>query len=265
MNSAKIDPRIRERRIDVRRQRGRRRLRILIGVVIVGALAVLAVLVSRSALLDLDRITVEGVSVDRVDAVREASGLVLGEPLVTLDLAAAERAVVALPWVKTVDGSRRWPSTVKLTVQERQPIAQMLGPGEMTVLVDADGIAMSYVEALTPSPLPRIELVATGVLGDVQTSALPVLKLVQLVPDDLSPWIEAFVMTTDEQSLQLFVLDLVGSATADLGYDEDLPAKLEALRAVLGRVDRRCMAKIDLRVAELPSVTRDPICESQLP
>jgi hypothetical protein len=91
------------------------------------------------------------------------------------------------------------------------------------------------------------------------------LKLVQLVPDDLSPWIEAFVMTTDEQSLQLFVLDLVGSATADLGYDEDLPAKLEALRAVLGRVDRRCMAKIDLRVAELPSVTRDPICESQLP
>jgi hypothetical protein len=60
------------------------------------------------------------------------------------------------------------------------------------------------------------------------------------------------------------VLVLVGNATADLGPAEDLDDKLDAVRAVLSGVELECLATIDARVPDHPTVTRDPICEATL-
>ena len=56
------------------------------------------------------------------------------------------------------------------------------------------------------------------------------------------------------------VLDLVGSARAELGDTSLLPDKLEALRAVLAGAELDCVAVIDVSVADLSTVTRDPAC-----
>lgn len=265
MSGSKIDPRLRKRRIDVHRQRGRRRLRRLLILIGLAAVAALLVLLARSELLDVDRITVQGVDGPRADQVRMVSGLTLGEPLITADIGRAKQAVSALPWVRTVDGSRRWPSTVRLTVTPREPFAVMVAPDGVRTVVDADGVAIELLAGDSSVALPQIRLAADGSLGAIQVDALPLLALIDQVPADLMPWIDGFSRETNGSEPLTFTLDLVGSAVVDLGYNEDLPAKLEALRAILGRVDRRCMAEIDLQVAELPSVTRDPVCEAQLP
>src|SRR3954465_116549 len=44
------------------------------------------------------------------------SGLTYGQNLLSLDLAAATRAMAAHPWVKEVEARRRFPSTVEIQV-----------------------------------------------------------------------------------------------------------------------------------------------------
>lgn len=42
----------------------------------------------------------------------------------SVDLRAAERALVALPWVYRVSLRRRWPDTLLIEIEEQQPVAQ---------------------------------------------------------------------------------------------------------------------------------------------
>ena len=70
-----IDPRIRERRIEVRRQAGRRRLRMLLVVSSVLSAAGLVFLTVTSPLLDVDRIRITGTQHVTVEQVRAASGV----------------------------------------------------------------------------------------------------------------------------------------------------------------------------------------------
>nr|NIR41854.1 FtsQ-type POTRA domain-containing protein [Actinomycetota bacterium]NIS36949.1 FtsQ-type POTRA domain-containing protein [Actinomycetota bacterium]NIT98463.1 FtsQ-type POTRA domain-containing protein [Actinomycetota bacterium]NIU22072.1 FtsQ-type POTRA domain-containing protein [Actinomycetota bacterium]NIU70566.1 FtsQ-type POTRA domain-containing protein [Actinomycetota bacterium] len=118
-----IDPRIRARRIAVRRAEGRRRLRFLLAALAVVGIAVGAWALSRSPLLDLDHVRIEGVGAGRVAAVDAAAGLGRGTPLVDVDLGAVETAVEALPWVRVAEASRDWPGTVRIDVGERVPVA----------------------------------------------------------------------------------------------------------------------------------------------
>src|SRR2546423_10999250 len=55
-----IDPRIRDRRIEVLRMQGRRRLRWTIGLIVVGAVVAAAWLLTHSSLLDVGPIRVTG-------------------------------------------------------------------------------------------------------------------------------------------------------------------------------------------------------------
>jgi hypothetical protein len=118
-----IDPRIRARRIEVARGTGRRRLR-RIGV---GALVVAAGAagwgVAQSALLDVDRIEVEGAEQTGQEAVRSAIGIDPGDPLVSVDLGGAEEAVAELPWVASATVHRGWPGSIRVAVEERRAVA----------------------------------------------------------------------------------------------------------------------------------------------
>ncbi|MEM9201196.1 MAG: FtsQ-type POTRA domain-containing protein [Actinomycetota bacterium] len=260
-----IDPRLRQRRIAVLRAEGRRRLRIVLivlGVITVGAGAYA---ITRSTALDLDRIEVAGASASRADDVIAATGLELGTPLLDVDLDTARAGVTALPWVKEVDIARSWPGTVTVDVVRRQPLALVPSGDGGSVVIDAEGVAIDRIESQPADDLPVITVVARGELGDVQTFALPAIPVIQLVPADLMPWIETYgIDYTGEENGEL-VLDLTGSAIAELGIGTDLIAKLDALRTVIGRVDRTCITVIDLRIAELPVVQRDADCEIDEP
>ena len=252
-----IDPRLRQRRIAVRRAEGRRRLRVVMIVLAVSIAVAGGYALTQSPFLDLDQVGVAGASGTEADAVRSAAGLQTGTPMIELDLDAATEAVTALPWVRTATVERDWPGGVSIAVTRRDPIAALPTGDGASILIDADGVAVARVDRV-PADLTTITIVAVGELGDVQTLALPLLELVEVIPADLDAWIETVGIRSGDGGLEI---DLVGSAVADLGDSRSLPEKLEALRAMLASVDLACVAEFDLRVADIPLAKRDAACE----
>ena len=259
--STRIDPRLRQRRIAVRRAEGRRRLRLLLGGIAVAVVVAGAYALTQSSWLDLDRVEVAGAIGSEIEEVAAATGLELGTPLVDVDVDAARDAVTQLPWVLRAEVSRSWPGTVHVDVVRRVPLAVLPTGDGGGVTIDEDGVAIAPT-ASTNADLPVIAVTAAGELGDVQEFALPAIAVVQSVPADLAPWIETFDIAYRGGEDGELVLDLVGSAIAELGAGPDIDAKLDALRTVLGRVDLTCIELIDVRVAELPLVQRDARCEA---
>ena len=137
-----IDPRIRARRIAVRRSTGRRRLRIVAVAASVVAVGLVALVVTRTPLLDVDRVEVVGAGArPSAEDVVAAAGLDPGgQPLLDVDLDAVERRVDALPWVAAADGrpgtgrARSWSR-----IEERQPVAVAPADGGGWVVLAGDG------------------------------------------------------------------------------------------------------------------------------
>src|SRR5699024_39955 len=120
---AAIDPRIRARRIEVRRDEGRRRLSRLVELGLVAGVVLAFVAALFTPLLDVDEVAVSGTTAARAEQVAMAAGIELGTPLVSVDLRDAGRRVAALPWVSTVELARGIDGSVALTVTERTPAA----------------------------------------------------------------------------------------------------------------------------------------------
>jgi cell division protein FtsQ len=90
------------------------------------------------------------------DDVREAAAIELGTPMVRLDTDEARRRVAELPRVFEVQVSRSWPSTVEITVTERDPVAvRQLADG--VHLVDRTGLDYTIVES-RPADLPLLRV-----------------------------------------------------------------------------------------------------------
>ncbi len=51
----------------------------------------------------------------------------LGKGFFALNLDGVQKAVAALPWVESVEASKRWPDTLLLRIYERQPFARWNG------------------------------------------------------------------------------------------------------------------------------------------
>lgn len=156
-----MDSRIAQRRAQVRRARMRRRRRRTVFAVLVALLVAGALAIERSPLVELAEVEVVGVERLSEDDVRLAAALPLGTSTLRLDLAAADRRVEELPWVRSADIRRRDPLTVRISIEERRPVMTVAAAGRR-VLVDADGMVMGEggaeslpVLALATGPIPR--------------------------------------------------------------------------------------------------------------
>jgi len=127
-----MDPRIRRRRVEVRRDEGRHRLHVLIGITVVVVAGCAGWGATRSPLLDLDNVRVVGAVHISADEVRSVSGVRRGGALTDIDAAAVARAVEAIPWVQQATVTRRWPSTLSIRLTERSPVAAMTADAGMT-------------------------------------------------------------------------------------------------------------------------------------
>jgi len=258
-----IDPRIRARRVAVKRAEGRKRLRwILLGLGIV-AVAGGTWLVTRSALLDVDHFQVNGLTQHSEAIVVESAAIDRGAPLLDINLGAVASRVEAIPWVKSAHSARQWPGTVRIDVVERVATA-MLPAGEgLYALIDESGVVLDEFPVESAPDLPIIDLEFVAETGAVVESALPGLDVVGEMPSDLRPWVQKILVDPDSGKLGL---DLVGSATVDLGDRSHLADKMNSLRSVLAGVDLTCVTSIDVSVADLPTVKeRDPVCEQSDP
>lgn len=184
MTAATVDPRIRARRIAVRRQAGRRRLGRLAIVAALVAVVAAAWGLTRSPLLDVDRVRVSGAARTADEAVAEALGSGPGSPMVGVDAGGAEARLEALPWVADATVDRRWPGTLTVDITERTPVALIQTEPDDWALVDGDGRVLGPADGRTD--LPRLSgLHAAGEPGTWLDDADAALELARLAPRSL--------------------------------------------------------------------------------
>jgi cell division septal protein FtsQ len=275
-----IDPRMRQRRIEVRREEGRRRLRFLGALIAAALVAVAGVGIAHSRLLAVHHVEVSGAAHTSREQVLAAAGLSDRRLMIDVHPGQVALRLDQLPWVATAAVSRHWPTTVKIRITERAPAALVAAnPGQVAVVDDTGrvlalgaapppapaGPHRQPVAPVAPGPAPGLQLPTivgldpAGGPGSTLTDGEPTqsaLALVAASRRDLvtsaTRWITTVSVGDDGQ----LTATLSPSIVIRLGPADQLDAKLLALRALLEQVNVKGVATIDIRVPVAPVLTR---------
>lgn len=249
---APIDPRIRQRLVAVKRDAGRRRLRLLLGGLALVALALLTVLALRSPWLSVSRIELVGASPATTAQLRAVAGTARGRPMISVASGSIVRAEEALPWVESASVRRSWPSTLIVSVRLRHPVAEVRD-GTGWAEVDPTGRVVAVVPHAPRGLIAlsgAITVVAPG--GAVPTSLRGPLEVAAAVPGSVA----GQVVTVGAGAHGQVSVGLSDGATVDLGPPTDLAAKLSSLATVLSEVDMNGVRTVDLQIPDQPALTR---------
>jgi hypothetical protein len=162
----RMDPRIARRWVEVRREQGRRRLKVLAAA---GAVALILALAAGSLYTPIFkvrhvRVTVSG---SLAPAIVEASSRISGRTLmIHVNSAVVERRLDAVPQLGDAKVRTHWPGTVSIEVAVRKPVAVIQAGGAPASggaaspakwsEVDATGRVIAVVDA-PPAGLPLLE------------------------------------------------------------------------------------------------------------
>jgi cell division protein FtsQ len=251
-----VDPRFRRRRVEVIRQEGRRRLRVLVGVTaVVVVTAAGSWVATDSPLLDLDRVVVEGAVRTTPTDVRFASGLRLGQALLDVDENAATRSVETLPWVHFAVVSRHWPNTVRIRLVEREPVAVAPAEAGAVALLDGEGRVLEWVDAAPPGLPALAGLAPAGPAGSsIGADGLATLAVAVALPAELRARTVGVAPAAGGRGEVEMTLSPEGMVR--LGPPDDLDRKFTAIRTVLSQVDLQNLAVLDVRRPDNPVLTR---------
>lgn len=258
---APMEPRIRVRRAQVRRQEGRRRLRALAAIAFCVGLAAAGWAATRSPLLDVDRVVVQGASQTAAEAVVEAAGVARGTPMTDVDEGGVRRRVEAMPWVLSAAVAREWPSTVRIRLVERTPAAVAPNRGGGWALVDTQGRVLTWSSAPLPGVLVIAGLAPAGPPGTMlEQRARGLLEVARAIPPGLRPLVANATIdaSADPNSAgsNNISLGVVPRGSILLGEAHDLAAKLRAAELVLAGVDTTNLGVVDVRLPATPTLTR---------
>jgi len=242
--------RFRLRRIAVRREEGRRRLRwfTVLGLGIAGIILVLLLL--TSPLLSVRKVEVEGVVYANPELVASIVDSIDGEPILTVDLDAAEEKLLMIPWVRQARVSMHLPSRVTIEVVERAPIAFFRSVDGFNRVIDRDGGVLDVIEG---DPVDFTPIIGTGPnLSAGQNTEQPFLgaaELINALPSELrSRLLTVTVSPEGEVSLAL-----TNDVEVLFGRPDDFQAKLVGVVNEIKRQGSRRYAIIDVSSGQ-PSV-----------
>jgi cell division protein FtsQ len=248
-----IDPRIRERRIEVSRDQGRRRLRILIALLAVIGVVASVGAATRSTLLDVDHIVIAGLGHTDSRAVVRAARLDRHRLMIDLHADQMRRSIERLPWIASAHVERQWPATVRIDVRERVAVASVAAKRGGWVLADRRGRVLVQQAGEPVAGLPRIlgGLPAGGAGSTVARPVIDALKVAASLPPELLPRVPSVSLTTEGIELRL-----LPSGVVKLGSTAQLVAKLDAVVTMLQRTNLTGLAVLDVRVPTAPVLTR---------
>lgn len=257
---AVVDPRIRSRRIAVRREAGRQRLKRATLVLALVALVVAGVAASQSPLLDVDRVVVSGTGHTPAEAVDRAAGVERGDAMVGVDPGAVADRVEALPWVDEAEVTRAWPATVRIRVTEREATALVQVTPDRAALVDAEGRVLAIEPHAEGEPAAggEVPLVLTGIGGRVAegerlpAGARDALRVATAVRERMPGTVVS--VSTDLDAA------LVEGGEIRFGSTDELDLKITAVKTVLADVELACLETLDIRVPGSPALTRNQRC-----
>ncbi len=249
-----LDPRIRARRIEVRRGAGRRRLRRLTWLAVVAGLVLVAVGMTQTPVLAVHKIEIDGTAHLTPAQIRRAAGLRAGNPMIAVSSAAITHRLEALPWVAKATVRRHWPGTITVLITERQPVGQVQA-GSNWLVVDRAGRVLE----VRPTPAAQLAPIAwsgpRAGLGTTITVSAPALWLSAAIPVDLRASVVAVFQ--DAQGLGVRLKD---GATIRVGSVSALRDKLVAAATVLTSKTAKCADVIDVEIPNAPTLTARSGC-----
>ncbi|MEQ8716045.1 MAG: FtsQ-type POTRA domain-containing protein [Acidimicrobiales bacterium] len=250
----RMDPRIAARRAAVENEHQRRRTRRTLWLAAVVLAVAVAAVVLQSSLLAVDTVTVEGAVRSDPTVVAEVAGIEEGASLLTLDLADAREAIVALPWVAEVASERSWSGEVVFTVTERTPVAAVAA-GQWWAVVDIAGRVLEVHEAPPAGLETVVGVTAPAAPGAwLATRDLAAVAVAARAAGDVVVGAATRSVAVDEQGA--VVLDLEQGGRVLMGDDRQLEEKLTAVRTFLLDVELTCMVTLDVRAPSAPVLRR---------
>lgn len=217
----------------LRRPPRRRRLPIVLAVL--GVLALLvgggSYLLLGSELFVVKTVSVTGTSSVSATRVRDVAEVPLRAPLVRVDTDAIKhRVLAALPSLDTVTVRRSWPSTVRLAVVEREPVAVTERSGHYR-LIDREGVPYRAVS----KPPKGMVVLALAHPGPDDAATRAALEVLLALPDDLRDQVRTISAPTPQQ----VTLALTKDREVVWGGAQDSARKAKVLAAVLHRDGER--------------------------
>ena len=247
---APMDPRLAARRVEVARDRGRRRLHRLTALVVVTLLVLAALGATRSSLLDVDSVRIVGADHSDLAQVRERTGIATGRAMTSVDPAAAATRIESLPWVADAQVAKHWPSTVTVTVTERVAVARA-GSGPGSVLVDRAGRILGPATAADRSLPEAGPDPIEGPGSFLPAARRPLVRLLAGLPADLRQQVRRGVLGADGYGLVLR-----DGIRVTLGDATRMRAKSANVLVLLARADRATIASIDITIPGAAALTR---------
>ncbi len=178
----------------------------------------------------VDKVEVRGEGRLTAQQVLAAAHVPLGTPLARVDTAAVAARVRGLAPVASVDVSRGWPDTIRVSVVEREPVVTV-GTGTSWALYDGQGVRLGSSRAL-PKGLVRLVVRAPGPDDASTRAALAVLQ-------GLPRPVRVLVVAVQAPSPEQVTLVLTDRRVVVWGGPSDGAAKAAALVPLLkmpGRV-----------------------------
>jgi len=228
--SRSMDPRLRARRIAVRRAQGRKRLLWAgaIGGLVLVVVAVLAVF--ASSLFSVEVIDVQGAVYSQArygEQFQRVIDEIQGEPVLLVDTMRAERELESIPWVERAFVRTDFPNRVVIDIRERRPLATYQGSDQRYRVIDADG---RVLDVLVGRPVDYMLL--SGVGPDLEPGSMSgtqfaqAAQMVGALPSELRAITESASVdaTTGDLGLRL-----AGGVEVRIGTFDRLDAKLARL------------------------------------
>ena len=249
-SATRIEPRMRERRIAVKRAAGRKRLKWAVAVAVVLGLVVAALAVLGSSLFAIDDVEVQGAEHTDVADLAAVIDDLEGTPVLRADTDAAERELETLPWVEDARVTTHFPNGATIELRERTPAAAFLGDDGQWRLLDDRGRVLALSAEQPAGYLPIVgtdfPLVTPGQYGPPGLAAAA--TLARSLTPTLAPRTAEIAVTSDGSDLRLHLVD---GAEVRFGAAEELVQKLVRLETKLNDLGNEPVSYIDVSTNEV--------------
>ncbi len=244
---AGIEPRIRQRRISVRRAASRKRLKwvalaLLVLLVVGGVLALLG-----SSWFAIEEVDVAGAVYTDENRLQLVIDELVGTPALLADTEAAERELEAIPWVEQARVRVDFPHNATIEIRERSPVATMAGADGRFRVLDDQGRVLDVIEG---QPVAFILLggpstldLAAGQFAPVGPSAAA--SLVTKLTPTIRPRVERIDVLDDGSELVMYL-------TADEGREQTDPIRVRFGSAIDPADQFNKLVRLEDRLDDLP-------------
>ena len=248
-----MEPRLRQRRIEIRKAARRHRRRLIISVLVVALLIGLAAGALYSPLLQVRQVAVLGERhLSEADIV-DASGLHRGDRLIDIDSTAVARRIGRLPWVRQVHVERRWPDGMAVRVIERAAVATVAtaSGGRLVIATGGRvaGVAGPFDQALPAVSLPAGLKVRIGAV--LPAKVADSVEMLGALPDDI------VLQSTGTKVSAAGDLTLTLKPSGELWFGDahQVRQKILSAETILGgSVALRNLKRLDVRIPSAPTV-----------